>query len=102
MNIIDLARAIERQSAVLLNNMGISVDMSKLPTAAGYQNACAAFYGVGWLGRFWAKHVRQRIAPEKHVRLYHELHAWEALHRQAFMAAVMEQADKMGFFEEAH
>lgn len=89
-----LARAIQRENKMFIDNLGIGIDTSKLPTNEGYKKASDEYYGHNRITRFWYTKVRPWLNPKKHYQARKNYEAWHVLHKQAYLNAVLEQGLK--------
>jgi hypothetical protein len=91
--IIDSA---ERHSKHILDNIGIRIYASALPSMARLREAERQLYGTHWLSRLWYQHIRRFLFPTAHAVF---LHLYETARREAQVAmlnAVLETGSREG------
>ena len=89
-----LASAVYRLSPLLLENIGIRVDMRALPSADLYTTAQEFYFGSGCLGRFYARNIRQFIAPKMHEEASRTWQQAKTTLRQELINAVLEKGQE--------
>lgn len=95
----DFALACIRANKMMLDNVGISINEATLPTWAQLKADRDRLYGSRWLSRIWCQWIRPRLMPTRQRRYLAAYQISETAHRVAFMAAVLEQGEKMGYVE---
>lgn len=78
---------------MILDNLGIILDIRMLEVYPAYAKATNAYFGSNQLWRFWARRLRPHLKPKQEARL---LVNWESRRdemRQAFLNAVMERRE---------
>ena len=93
MNQAFFAQALHRQSAMLLDNIGIRVRFDELPSANEYRQAKRAWYGTHWLGRLWARHIRRVLFPRQHTLARQYFEAMQRLTQQELLVEVLRQGE---------
>ena len=92
MNIMnEITRGIRLNSPKILDNIGITIKTSELPSA----DLCAVIYelrfGSGYFGRFYARDIRPIIAPRKHEQICRAWSRVQFIRQQEVMNAVLEK-----------
>jgi hypothetical protein len=93
------AEALLRESTPILDNVGICVQMSKLPSAERLRIARRRLYGTHWLSRLWCRKIRPWLCPIKHGILSTNVRALEERQRAEFLDEIFNQARVLGYIE---
>ena len=88
----DFALAVHRQSAMLLDNIGIRVRFADLPSAASYREAKRAYYAGPW---WWHHYLRRWLRPGRHRQLRAEFDHWQHVTQQELMSEVLRQGEEL-------
>jgi hypothetical protein len=91
--------AFRRQLAMMFDNLGIHVNMSKLPSAEKLRAARQELYGTHWLSRLYCRKIRPYLYPEKHRGLVRDVDTLEGLQRIEFLNEVLKQGKSAGYIE---
>ena len=91
----DIAKAIYFQSPKMLENLGITINMSSLPSADLYAVVRGICFGSGHLGRFYARNIRKFIAPKKHEQIRMAWHQARFIHKQELINAVLKKGEDL-------
>ena len=89
-----LAEGIYYLSPKILDNIGIHIDMSTLPSANLYAVAREFYFGSGCLGRFYVRNIRQFIAPKMHEEASRTWQQAKTTLRQELINAVLEKGQE--------
>ena len=89
------AQAVHRQSAMLLDNIGIRVSFAELPSAAEYREAKRVWYGTNWLSRLWCRKLRPVLFPHRHNLARQHFEAMRLLTQQEMMVEVLRQGEEL-------
>lgn len=87
----DFVIAITKHNPSIYDNLGITINIRTLQGWDVYSSAQSAYFGHGILGRFWAKHIRPWLQPQKHLALRAAYEAEQEKQRQAFVDALLEK-----------
>jgi hypothetical protein len=90
-----LAEAVRRQSLVMLDNVGIRVDVRKLPAASALHSARRRKNGTHWLARVWCQTLRPILAPAKQKAIDAAFDAAQVRVQTEFMDAVLRQGTEL-------
>jgi hypothetical protein len=89
--------AFTRESKMLLDNLGIWIPQERLSWHDAHEAARTAWYGKGWLARLWCRHLRPRLRPRTHRRLYFEMEATKKMLDAEYLLAVWKMAEELGY-----
>ena len=87
----ELTRGLRLQSPKILDNIGIHINVSTLPSAELYWLVREAWFGPWLLGRFYARYLREIIEPDKHKRIHALWEQMQTTRKQEMMTAVFEK-----------
>jgi len=78
----------------ILNNIGFSIDVSKLLTYPEYCRAVRKYHGVSFWSRLWAQKIRPKVMPlsDNIIRLSANIARFE--HEIAFLNLIIERGEK--------
>ena len=85
---------IRRSGPRILDNLGITIKMSELPNADLYAVVYELRFGSGHLGRFYARNIRQFIAPKKHEQICMAWSQARFIRKQEVLNAVLEKGER--------
>ena len=88
----ELVRGIKLGSPKILENIGIHINVSILPSAELYWLVREEWFGPWLLGRFYARYLRAIIEPDKHKRIRALWEQMQTTRRQEMITAVFEKA----------
>ena len=91
----DLFLGMRRGSALILDSIGITMNMAKLPGYPARERAYRELVGVGRLSRFWCRAVRPRLLPKRHDVL---VEAWDSARLQVqaeMLDSIIRQGEEM-------
>jgi hypothetical protein len=81
--------AMHKQNTIILDNIGVCVDIGKLWTYPSYAEVQHRMYGGGLLSRFWCRHVRSWLQPKRQAEIERAYNDMRRKHQQAFMDAAL-------------
>lgn len=91
----DLFLGMRRGSALILDSIGITTNMAKLPGYPARESAYREAFGVGRLSQFWCCVVRPRLFPGRHDVL---VEAWDSARLQVqaeMLNSIIQQGEEM-------
>ena len=91
----DLFLGMRCGSALILDNIGITLIVAKLPGYSARKRAYRELVGVGCLSRFWCRAVRPRLFPKRHDAL---VEAWDSARLQVraeMLNSIIRQGEEM-------
>jgi len=83
-----------RHNKLLIDNVGITINETELPSWELFKYCRQKVYGTHWLSRFWCRHIRPFVAPKKQMDLLIDFAAAELQWRTDFMNAILERGSK--------
>ena len=86
---------IRRSGPRILDNLGITINISELPSADLYAVVQNLHFGSGYLGRFYARNIRKFIAPKKHKQICIAWSQARLIHQQEVMNAVLKKGEDL-------
>ena len=91
----NIVRGISRNGSKILDNLGITINMSELPSA----DLCAVIYelrfGSGRLKRFYVRNIRPIITPRKHKQICMAWSQARLIRQQEVMNAVIKKGEDL-------
>ena len=87
----EITRGIRLSSPKILENLGITIKMSELPSADLYSVVRGIRFGSGHLGRFYARNIRPFIAPKKHEQICMAWSRVQLIRQQESLNAILEK-----------
>ena len=87
----ELTRGLRLLSPKILDNIGIHINVSTLPSAELYWLIREEWFGHWFLGRFYARYLRAIIEPDKHKRIRALWEQMQDTRRQEMITAVFEK-----------
>lgn len=94
------AEGIKRQSLLILDNVGIHVRYSDLPSYELLEQCRKALEGTGLLSRFWCRRLRPRLLPDCQATIEYANDQINYQMRREFIDAIMEQGRSLGLTNE--
>lgn len=91
----EIARGIKLSSSMILENLGITVKMSELPSAGLYNLVREEWLGSWFYGRFYALRLRPLIEPNKHQRIRALWEQIQTTRTQEMINAVLEKGQEL-------
>ena len=91
----DITRAIRLNSPKILDNLGITIKMSELPSADLWAAVYELRFGSGHLSRFYVRNIRPFIAPRKHERICMAWSQARFIRQQEVMTAILEKGEDL-------
>ena len=92
---VDLLLAgIRRQSTNIIDNLGITIEMGKLPSHEPRAEAYRAAFGGGRLSRLWRGRVRPILFPTRQAELVAEWESAKRRMREEWIAVVLEKGQE--------
>jgi hypothetical protein len=85
----DLVKAI--RSPRMLDNLGITIKMSELPSADLWAAIYELRFGSGHLNRFYVRNIRPFIAPRKHEQVCMAWSQARFIRQQEVLNAILEK-----------
>ena len=89
------SKAIHRQSSMLLDNIGIHITFSDMPSHSAYQFWKHKRYGYNWLSAMWCQHIRRWLFPNKHQEIVRLFSVAQTQIQQELISAILTQGEEM-------
>lgn len=89
-----LLTGIQKSASNLLDNIGITVAYSKLPSWPEYDEWSRRRFGDNWFTRVWCRHFRPWLLPKKHAEIDANFRDAQDKIRADLINAVIEEGGK--------
>lgn len=88
-----------RDNKLMLDNAGICIKMSELPSIEKYREMKRICYGTHWMSRLWANKLRPHLAPKQDAKVWSEYRTMRGIMYVELLEETIRRGEALGYMD---